>query len=95
MAEPEVTRDEAGERYELRAGDKVVGFLRYRETDGRLTLLHTEVDPPRRERGLGSALVGGALDDARARGLEVVPVCPFVTDFLERNREYADLVASE
>jgi predicted GNAT family acetyltransferase len=45
--------------------------------------------------GVGSALVAGALDDIRSRGLRVVPLCPFVAAFIRRHSEYADLVARD
>ena len=32
------------------------------------------------------------VDSARARGLSVVPLCPFVAAFIRRHPEYADLV---
>jgi predicted GNAT family acetyltransferase len=60
-----------------------------------VAFLHTEVDPTVQRRGLGSALVAGALDDARARGLAVVPLCPFVDAYIRRHPEYADLVVDD
>jgi uncharacterized protein len=32
------------------------------------------------------------LDAARAGGLAVLPFCPFVRRYIQRHREYADLV---
>jgi predicted GNAT family acetyltransferase len=52
--------------------------------------VHTEVEP--RRKGLGNELVRGALDDLRARGLKVVPVCPFVGAYIRRHPAYADLL---
>jgi len=43
-------------------------------------------------RGIGSALVRGILDRARAQGLKVVPICPFVKAYLAKHEEYADLL---
>ena len=43
--------------------------------------------------GIGSALVRGVLDIARAQGMKVVPVCPFVKGYMDRHPEYADLRA--
>ncbi len=83
--------DEA--RYELTVDGERAGFVTYRESPGVLALLHAEVDPARERRGLGSALVRGALDDMRARGLAVRPVCPFVQWFIETHTEYRDLLA--
>ena len=65
-------------RYEARIGSKVVGVLSYQAEPGRLTLIHTEVDPAAEGKGVGSRLVAGALEDIRSRGLSLVPVCPFV-----------------
>lgn len=81
-------------RYEIAVDGARAGFVTYRLSDGVITFLHAEVDPSRERRGLGSQLVRGALDDARARGLSVRPVCPFVQWFMATHRdEYADLVA--
>lgn len=80
-------------RYEVTADGAAAGFLTYRLTDQLITLLHAEVDPSREGHGIGSALVAGTLDDARARGLTVRPVCPFVVAYTERHPEYRDLVA--
>jgi uncharacterized protein len=86
--------DEPGrQRYEARLGDQVVGFTEYRSTDGRLILLHTEVDPAFEGRGFGSRLASGVLDDIRARGLRVSVRCPFIKAFIGRHPEYRDVIA--
>jgi uncharacterized protein len=80
-------------RYELTVDGERAGFVTYRQSSGVMAFLHAEVDPARERRGLGSRLVRGALDDARARGLAVRPVCPFVQWFMETHAEYQDLRA--
>jgi predicted GNAT family acetyltransferase len=83
-------------RYELLLDGTGVGELVYRDRGADVVaFLHTEVDPGTRRRGLGSALVAAALDDARGRGLRVVPVCPFVDAYVRRHAEYADLVVAD
>jgi predicted GNAT family acetyltransferase len=79
--------------YRLYAGEREVGELRYARQGDLLVLVHTEVDRSLGRQGLGSTLVREALDDIRARDLEIVPRCPFVKRYLERHPEYADLVA--
>jgi uncharacterized protein len=81
-------------RYEITADGERVGFVTYRLAAGVISFLHAEVDPAREDQGIGSRLVRDALDDARARGLSVRPICPFVAYFIERNPDYADLVAA-
>jgi predicted GNAT family acetyltransferase len=82
-------------RYELRVDDRddVVGEIRYRTEPGLVVLVHTDVWPAYEGRGLGSVLIEGALADIRARGLKVVPICPFVAAYIRRHPEVADLVA--
>ena len=83
-------------RYELLVRGEPAGELVYRDRGGNVVaFLHTEVDPTVQRRGLGSALVAGALADARDRGLLVVPVCPFVDAYVRRHPEYADLIADD
>jgi predicted GNAT family acetyltransferase len=83
-------------RYELLVDGEPAGELVYRDRGGNVVaFLHTEVFPVLRLRGLGSALVVGALDDARSRGLRVVPLCPFVDAYVRRHPKYADLVVTD
>ena len=79
-------------RFELDA-DGHVAFSNYRRTDGILSILHTEVPRELEGRGIGSALIRGVLDSARAQGLKVNPVCPFARAYIERHPEYAGLQA--
>jgi predicted GNAT family acetyltransferase len=80
-------------RYELWLGATRAGVIRYRSEPGAILLVHTEVDPAFEGQGLGARLVAGALDDLRARGRKLVPLCPFVRTYLRRHPEDADLVA--
>lgn len=80
-------------RYEARRGLEMVGYLTYRLDSGRIALIHTEVPPELEGQGIGSELVGRALDDIRRRGLTIAPICPFVDDYLREHPEYADLAA--
>jgi predicted GNAT family acetyltransferase len=88
-----VVRDNPTElRYELLQDGELVGEILYRTAPGLIALVHTEIEPLAEGRGLGSRLVSGALDDIRARGLRVAPVCPFVLAHLRRHPEHRDLV---
>lgn len=80
------------ERYELSIDGEVVGFTAYRARPGLIAFVHTEVDEHLQGRGLADRLIRFALEDARARGLAVLPFCPFVKAFIERHREFEALV---
>lgn len=88
MGEPEITvqRDDAEGRYEIRVGDVLAGFSEfYVDPRGRIVVPHTEIDPAFEGRGLGKILVGQELADIAARGETLVPRCPFVRRYLQKN----------
>lgn len=83
-------------RYEVLSDGKQVGVLTYQVDGDRMTLTHTEVDPQYGGQGLGRRLVVAALDAAAARGLAVVPVCPYVRKVIARDAErYLHLVPED
>jgi predicted GNAT family acetyltransferase len=69
-------------------------LIRYVREQDTVVLVHTEVEPRAEGQGVGSRLVAGALSDIRARGLKLVPQCPFVRAYLARHPEYDDLVVA-
>lgn len=93
MAETTVTRNDEESRYEIAVDGATAGFVQVVPRGGVLVLPHTEIDEEFSGQGLGTALVRGALDDVRERGERIVPTCPFVASFVEKNPEYRDLVA--
>ena len=95
MSEILFTDDPEKQRYIATQNNHVVALAEYRATTGALMLTHTEVNQDLEGQGVGSSLIRFALDDIRAKGLHVVPMCPFVVAFIKRHRaEYLDLVAA-
>jgi predicted GNAT family acetyltransferase len=88
-----VVHDAAGSRFVLKRGDEEIGFTDYvTRDDGGIVFTHTEVDEELQERGLGSKLVRGALDQVRAStSVRIGATCPFVRRFLAEHPEYQDL----
>ena len=80
-------------RYELWQNGELAGWIDYTLRNDTLVLVHTEVHEHLRNKGLGSRLVRGTLDDLRANGRSMVPICPFITAFVRDNPEYRDLIA--
>ena len=91
---PDEVRNNPGEgRFELSVGDRLA-FLNYRVlTRGELGLIHTEVPEDLSGRGVGSALVEGALLLAREKEWTVLPYCPFVHGWMRRDTRFADLIS--
>ena len=81
-------------RYEIRDGERLLGVAEYQRDGDQVRFTHTEVDPSAGESGLGSRLVQAALDDVRAKGGSVVPLCSFVRGWIGKHPDYADLVAA-
>ncbi|WP_329519832.1 GNAT family N-acetyltransferase [Spirillospora sp. NBC_01491] len=89
----EISDDADRSRYEIRVDGALAGFAEYRRQEGEVVFTHTEVDSAFEGKGVGGALARGALDDVRAKGLNAVPLCPFIKGWIERHPDYADLVA--
>jgi predicted GNAT family acetyltransferase len=79
-------------RYEARLGTELVGVAEYELGDSVIVFPHTEVEPEHRGQGIARTLARYALDDARRRGLSVVPHCSFIRHFIATHPDYADLV---
>jgi predicted GNAT family acetyltransferase len=90
----EVTDNAEKGRYEITVDGKTA-FTTYRLADGVITFVHTEVPAEFRGKGIGSKLVRGELDAARARGLKVNARCEFVANYIETHPEYHDLRAPQ
>jgi predicted GNAT family acetyltransferase len=93
MSEPVVADNREAHRYEIRAGEQVVGFAAYNLVgDDAVMFTHTEVDPAQEGHGFGSRLAKAALDDVRASGRQVIPMCQFIAGYIRRHPEYLEIV---
>jgi predicted GNAT family acetyltransferase len=94
ISAPVPVRHNADEsRYEALV-DGHLSVCEYEMLGSRMAFTHTFVPPELRGRGIAEQLVRAALADARAAGRKVVPACSYVAKFIERHREYQDLLAS-
>jgi uncharacterized protein len=87
----DVVNNRAHQRHELTV-DGHLAATYYKLSDGVITFIHTDVPPELGGKGVGSALIKGALDQVRAEGLQVIPDCPFVRAYIGKHAEYADLL---
>jgi predicted GNAT family acetyltransferase len=90
---PEVIHNAELHRYEINLDGEKVGHADYKVDGDELVFDHTEVDPAHQGKNLAGILMRHALEDVRARGLKMRPVCSYVVKFVERYDEFADLVA--
>ena len=71
----------------------LAGVLTYQLTGTIIAYTHTKVEPEYEGHGVGAALARTAMDDARSKGRTVVPICPFVSGWLDKHPEYEKMVA--
>jgi hypothetical protein len=91
----ELARDDSHKRYTGAVDGHVAALAEFIPTPELVVFTHTETDPSFEGQGVASQLVRWALDDVRARGLHVLPLCPFVKAYIGKHLdEYGDLVYS-
>ena len=86
-----VNNNRQAQRYEIVVGE-AVAMIEYWLVDQSIVFTHTEVPKELEGRGIAQKLAQAALEDARARHLLVVPLCPYVAAYLRRHAEYQDLI---
>ena len=82
-------------RFEITVDGVLAGFTQYIDKGAQRVFPHTEVKDEYAGQGLATTLIRAALDETRATGRPVVPLCPAVKRFIQKNPEYADLVPAE
>ncbi len=89
-----VRNNTAANRFEIEVNG-VLAVSNYIMKGNTIYFIHTEVPPALEGQGIGNSLVRASLDYAREHKLRVVPRCHFVAAFIERHREYQDLVDAD
>jgi predicted GNAT family acetyltransferase len=94
---PEIVFQDNGSkgRYFMRstAGDEAeMTFTKVGEH--KIIIDHTEVPDVFRGQGAGLRLVTRAVEDARAAGKKIIPLCPFANAQFRRHKEWADVLST-
>lgn len=82
-------------RYEAMRDGRLAAFAEYNLLTDTIMFTHTEVLPENEGQGVGSAIAKHVLDDARAQGLHVIPVCQFIAAYIRKHPDYVDLVRED
>lgn len=80
-------------RYELVVDGRIVSIADYHLDGDTLVVPHVETDPEMRGQGMADRLMRGMLDDLRAGGRRITPVCPYAAAFIREHPDDQDLVA--
>ena len=92
----DVERQDTGEggRYLIALPDGATAEMTYRRVDAQtIAIDHTFVPRSHRGGGLAEKLVQRGIDDARAEGIRIVPLCSYVEAQFRRHPEWTDLRA--
>jgi uncharacterized protein len=87
MLPAEIADNTALHRFELHV-DGETAIVVYERAGDLLRLIHTEVPELLEGKGMGSKLVGAVLRFAQENKVSVVPLCPFVAQYMKRHPEY-------
>jgi predicted GNAT family acetyltransferase len=88
-----VTNNEKKSQFEY-VEDGHTAVAAYTKRPDALILTHTEVPKELGGRGIGNKLAEFAMTYAREHDLRVVPLCPFMSKYIDKHPEHKDLVRS-
>ena len=91
MKSGSVRNNDALNRFEIDV-DGHKAYMDYRLSPGAITLTLTEVPRELNGRGIGSALVRGALEAVRTDGRKVIVQCGFIRAYMAKHPEFNDLL---
>jgi hypothetical protein len=92
-AAPDAVRHDAEAQRYLLEIEGHTAFAEYRRVGEAVMFTHTEVPATLEGRGVGGALVAGAIDRVRHDGRQIIPLCPFVLAYMRRHPDTHDLLA--
>ncbi len=87
-----VTDNQARHRFELTV-DGETAFALYRREPGHIAITYVEAPVALRGTGAAGRLMQGVVDQARAEGVKVTPICGYAVAWMKRHPEYGDLLA--
>jgi uncharacterized protein len=89
----EVRENPQQHRFERSIHDGVIAAAYYRDADGKLVFIHTEVPSEFSGQGIATELARGTFELLRQSGRKAILTCPFMVHFSNTHPEYADVVA--
>ena len=82
-------------RYVIKSPGGEEAEMTYSKVSAHLMIIdHTGVPDAFRGQGTGLKLVTRAVEDARAAGVKIIPLCPFAAAQFKRHPEWADVLKS-
>jgi len=89
--DPDIHNNAGAHRYELGVAGETAVVI-YNLSGQNLMITETLVPPALEGQGVASRMARHVVEDARARGLVILPVCPFFSAWLQKHPEHAGIV---
>lgn len=89
--DPDIHDEREAKRYALQVEGQTA-VVTYNLVEGGLMVTETLVPEVLEGRGIASRLARHVLADVKARGLVILPVCPFFAGYLKKHPEWAEIV---
>lgn len=95
LAVVELEEGDTKGRYVIRTPGGEVAEMTFTKIGAHIIIIdHTGVPDAFRGQGAGLRLVTRAVEDARAAGKKIIPLCPFAAAQFRRHPEWADVLKS-
>ena len=91
----EIENDESatkGAYFITEEGERIAEMTYSLAGTDRIIIDHTEVSDSLRGSGIGEKLVRRSVEDARNKGISIVPLCPFARSVFDKNEELKDVL---
>lgn len=90
MSKLEVVHNKEKKRFEIVIGDQVA-MVKYFLGSGEIIFTHTEVPEAFEGQGVAGKIAKAAIEYAKAEGLRIRPMCPYIAAYIQRHPEYQSI----
>ena len=92
LSKADVVHNTAQKRFEIQLGDQIA-MVKYILGSGEIIFTHTEVPEAFEGQGIASKMAKVAVEYAKAQGLRIRPMCPYMASYIQRHPEYHSITA--
>jgi len=87
LSKLEVVHNPAQKRFEIQIGDQIA-MVKYILGSSEIIFTHTEVPEVFEGHGIAGKIAKVAVEYAKAQGLRIRPMCPYMAEYIKRHPEY-------
>ncbi len=92
LSKLEVLHNPAQKRFEIQIGDQIA-MVKYILGSSEIIFTHTEVPEAFEGHGVAGKMAKVAVEYAKAQGLRIRPMCPYIAEYIKQHAEYQSITA--